>query len=147
VTAAATRQNALTSLSNGDTAATANGQNALTSLSGVGAATATSQKALTSLSGVGAATATSQKALTSLAVAEQDILGRSAGSAPSDRACSATTRSASEVRPFSPPGSGTFPSLGTVRIVGPSWHPDVQTVSTIHMARAVERAERWRGRE
>ena len=37
--------------------------------------------------------------------------------------------------------------MGTVRIVGASLHPDAQTVSTLQMARAVERAECERGRE
>ena len=85
--ATATSQKALTSLSaDGDAAATADSKTALTSLSRVASgAIANAQEALTSPSGVETgASANAQKALTSLAVAEQDILGRSASSAPSD---------------------------------------------------------------
>ncbi|MEF8775507.1 MAG: hypothetical protein V5A43_03265 [Haloarculaceae archaeon] len=91
----------LTSLSNGDVAATATSEKALISLSGVGdtAFAADTQKALTSLSTEDVtAPATAQKALTSLARSVADIL------APAGRSDSAAAEPASEVRPFIPPG-------------------------------------------
>ena len=81
--ATADSHNALTSLSNGDETAIADNQKALTSLADDVTATANGQKALTPLANDVTATANGQKALTSLAVAEQDILGRSASSARS----------------------------------------------------------------